>query len=273
MSSPAQPGGRDGAAGGSAGSASGGNGSGSGGGDNAGNDNGGNDNGGAGPVGSGRVVAELGRPETPQETAARKAENSRLHRANQTTRNLVLALLASLAIVLITVLFVVRPDQTPIQTVNFRSAASQAQQGVSTHIASPALPKSWRANAAELRTGLQNSQIWYIGFITPKTQYIGLEEGIGVGTGAASTDTTATDAYFASLLGKAKSTGTVNIDGSIWSVYDQRDSGDVGNYEYSLTIVQQGIPILLHGSASSAEFATVATAVGKDLGKIQAAGG
>ena len=36
-----------------------------------------------------RVVAELGRPETPEETAARKAENSRIHRASQNTRNLV----------------------------------------------------------------------------------------------------------------------------------------------------------------------------------------
>jgi hypothetical protein len=46
----------------------------------------------------GRVVAELGRPETPAETAARKAESSRLHRQRQTVNNLVYSLIATLGI-------------------------------------------------------------------------------------------------------------------------------------------------------------------------------
>jgi hypothetical protein len=55
-----------------------------------------------------RVVAELGRPETPEETAARKAENSRKHRAKQTINNLVLSLLVSLGLVLVIFLMVPR---------------------------------------------------------------------------------------------------------------------------------------------------------------------
>ena len=38
-----------------------------------------------------RIVAELGRPETPDETASRKAESSRVYRASQNTRNLIVA--------------------------------------------------------------------------------------------------------------------------------------------------------------------------------------
>jgi hypothetical protein len=38
-----------------------------------------------------RVVAELGRPETPEETAARKAESSRVYRSSQNFRNLIAA--------------------------------------------------------------------------------------------------------------------------------------------------------------------------------------
>jgi hypothetical protein len=79
----------------------------------------------AGRVVAGRVVAELGRPETPDETAARKAENSRAHRANQTTRNLLLALLASLAIVLFIVLVVVRPGTNLVKSVNYLTVASR----------------------------------------------------------------------------------------------------------------------------------------------------
>ena len=44
-----------------------------------------------------RVVAELGRPETAAETAARKAESSRVYRSSQTTRNLIAALLVTIA--------------------------------------------------------------------------------------------------------------------------------------------------------------------------------
>ena len=52
------------------------------------------------------IVAELGRPETPEETAARKAENSRKRRANQTAFNLIVATIASLGIVLFLVVVV-----------------------------------------------------------------------------------------------------------------------------------------------------------------------
>ena len=59
------------------------------------------------------IVAELGRPETAEETAQRKAENSRKHRANQTALNLVGATVASLAIVAFLVIVVVRPAPAP----------------------------------------------------------------------------------------------------------------------------------------------------------------
>src|SRR5690606_28187846 len=57
------------------------------------------------------IVAELGRAETPQETAERKAAASATRRTNQTALNLFIAVLASLAIVAFLVMVVVRPDQ------------------------------------------------------------------------------------------------------------------------------------------------------------------
>ena len=61
-----------------------------------------------------RVVAELGRPETPQETVDRRAVASRTRRQNQNFFNLIIALLASLAVVAIIVLVVVRPDAAAV---------------------------------------------------------------------------------------------------------------------------------------------------------------
>ena len=63
-----------------------------------------------------RVVAELGRPETAQETADRKAEFSRTYRASQNTRNLIAALLVTLAVVVVIVFAVPRgslPEREP----------------------------------------------------------------------------------------------------------------------------------------------------------------
>ena len=62
-----------------------------------------------------RVVAELGRPETAEETAARKAENSRNHRSRQTVNNLVYSLLATLGIV---VVIVAANDHGPLPPVS-----------------------------------------------------------------------------------------------------------------------------------------------------------
>ena len=206
-----------------------------------------------------RIVAELGRPETAEETAARKAENSRAHRANQTTRNLVLALLASLAVVLFVVLVVIRPDNTPVKYVNYRSIAAQAQQSVTQPLAAPDLPKTWKSNQAVLKDGDDQGTTWYVGLITPKQQFIAIEEGIAVG-----------DTWYGSLLGKAQPTGHATISGVRWTIYDQRATADSGNFQYSLTATIDKISYVLHGSAAGtahlpAEYKELATALVKFL--------
>jgi hypothetical protein len=204
--------------------------------------------------GSGRIVAELGRPETPEETAARKAENSRAHRANQTTRNLILALLASLAIVLFTVLIVVRPGNDLVTPVNYRAVASQAQKNVSEPLAAPKLPTAWRANDAQLKSDTGKTVTWYVGLITPKQQFIAIEQGVKT-----------SDTWFGSLLGKAQPTGHVTIAGIQWTVYSQRSGGGAGNYSYSLAGTVGSSRLVLHGTASDAEFHVLAVAIGTQL--------
>jgi hypothetical protein len=206
--------------------------------------------------GPGRIVAELGRPETPEEADARKAENSRAHRANQTTRNLILALLASLAIVLFTVLIVVRPGTDRVAPVDYRAVAAQAQPGVSEALASPTLPAGWTSNDAELKSDSGKTVTWYVGLITPKKQFIAIEQGIST-----------SDTWFGSLLGKAQATGHVTIDGVRWTVYDQRSIDGVGNFPYSLAATIGESHLVLHGSADDAEFRVLATAVATSVSK------
>lgn len=197
-----------------------------------------------------RVVAELGRPETPEETAARKAENSRKHRANQTLINLVLATLASLAIVLFLVLVVVRPNGTPPKPIDYKAIASQSQPTIDSELAVPVLPKGWSANSATIDTGADGIQTWSIGFLTPSGQYIGFVQGIK-----------ADRTWISGQLQQAQSTGKTTISGVDWSVYNHRTASDPGNYAYSLSTVAGADSYVLHGTATTKEFQALATAV------------
>lgn len=202
-----------------------------------------------------RIVAELGRPETPEETAKRKAEASRKHRANQTFLNLALALAACLVIVLVLVLVVVRPSLDASPKVDYQKLAADAQPTVSETLAAPALPKDWTANAARLEKGSDGIVTWYIGLLTPTPQYIGLMQGLKANT-----------TWVSVQLNGAKPTGKTTIDGIEWTLYDQRDtSKDPGNFAYSMSTAVGASSFVLHGSADTIEFHTVATSLAAQL--------
>jgi hypothetical protein len=199
-----------------------------------------------------RVVAELGRPETPEETAARKAENSLKHRQRQTLLNLVLALGASLLVVLVIVLIVPRSDAPMEPDIDVAPIAEQAQIASDDPLAVPELPEGWRANAAELRTStVDGVTAWYVGYLTPSDEYIGMYQGLE-----------ANPTWVAGLLERTLATGTTTIDGVEWTVYDNRDSGDdVGNARYGLTTEAGGSTFVLLGTATPEEFLALATAL------------
>ena len=199
-----------------------------------------------------RVVAELGRPETPEETAARKAENSLKHRQQQTLKNLVLALGASLLVVLVIVLLVPRTDTPVDRDVDVVSIAEQAQIASDDPLAVPELPEGWRANAAELRTSeVDDVTAWYVGYLTPSDEYLGMYQGIE-----------ANPTWVAGQLARTAATGTTTIDGIEWTVYDNRESSvDVGNAKYGLTTEAGDSTFVLLGTATLDEFETLATAL------------
>jgi len=199
-----------------------------------------------------RVVAELGRPETPEETAARKAAYSQKHRQQQTLKNLVLALGASLLVVLVIVLLVPRTDTPVDRDVDVASIAEQARIASDDPLAVPELPEGWRANAAELRTSeVDDVTAWYVGYLTPSNEYLGMYQGID-----------ANPTWVAGQLARTAATGTTTIDGVEWTVYDNRESSvDVGNAKYGLTTEAGDSTFVLLGTATLDEFETVATAL------------
>lgn len=199
-----------------------------------------------------RVVAELGRPETPEETAKRKAEDSVKHRQRQTVRNLVGSLVASLAVVAVIVLIVPRSD-TPIERdIDVASIAAQAQVGLEQELAVPELPEGWRSNDASLRqSGADGVTAWYAGYLTPSDEYAGMYQGLG-----------ANPTWTSDLLADTVATGVVTIDGVEWTVYDNRESdADVGNARYGLVTEAGESTFVLLGTANPEEFDTLARAI------------
>jgi hypothetical protein len=204
----------------------------------------------------GRVVAELGRPETPAETAARKAESSRLHRQRQTVNNLVYSLIATLGIVIVIVLMVPRNNPGTVgKSVDWKSVAAQGSTEPDP-LLSPDLPKGWTANAAELRTGgASGIDDWHIGFVSPAKQYVGLDQGFK-----------ADDTWVVTELDGIRATGSKTIAGVKWVVYDNRSGqSQSDNTTYGLVATHASSTVVLAGTAAPKDFDTVARALAPQL--------
>jgi hypothetical protein len=202
------------------------------------------------------IVAELGRAETPDEIADRKAAASARRRSNQTALNLVLALLASLGVVALVVLVVVRPSSIERDPVDYAAVAADAQQAVDVPLVVPGLPAGWTANRAELVSGTADGiDSWQIGLLTPGQQYIGFVQGISVD-----------QRWVSEQTANARPTSTLTVGDLDWQVYDRRDAQDPGNLAYIMTTVSGDSTIVLGGTASDAEFEVLADAAAAELG-------
>ncbi|AXH35640.1 DUF4245 domain-containing protein [Humibacter sp. BT305] len=204
------------------------------------------------------IVAELGRPETPEETAARQAEQSRLYRQRKTLNNLVLSLLVTVGLVVVIVLAVPRPATVERDPVDYAQVAQSVQSSMPVPLAVPTLPEGWTSNAAELRGGgADGVASWYVGLLTPgdSPQYVGLTQAL---------DSNPT--WLAQQLGDSVAAGTVDLGGVTWTVFDNRGrSGDFGNNQYALEAESGRSTYIVAGTATPEEVQQVAASIASDV--------
>jgi hypothetical protein len=110
-----------------------------------------------------------------------ESQSAKERRAKQTLNNLLLSLAATAGLVVILVLAVPRPNTSLLQAVDYKSAAKEAASGSSLPILAPELlGKGWYSNSARWNSktadGVSN---WYVGFVGPKNQYLGLTQAFG----------------------------------------------------------------------------------------------
>ncbi|RUQ99202.1 DUF4245 family protein [Labedella endophytica] len=215
----------------------------------------------------GRVVAELGRPETPEETAARKAENSRNYRARKTINNLVYSLLATVGVVVLIVLVVPRSDQPLDRAVDWRAVTQEAQQTREETLVDPELPAGWTSNYAEIRsTGTGGVTSWNLGFVTPSddaanSEFVGVTQGFD-----------ADPTWLAVQLNRSAASSVVTIGGLEWTVYDNREDTDgVGNVHYALATEAGSSTVAVFGTATMEDITLVAEAIAPQVADNAAA--
>jgi hypothetical protein len=195
------------------------------------------------------IVAELGRSETDDERARRVAEARRRRRANQSTKNLVLSIVASLGIVLFLIVVTVREDPTP-DSIDHLATAQQAEAGLDRPVVAPILPENWYANRADIG-GDGTVREWYVGVITGERRFIGILQGFD-----------ANPSWLAATLRQPRvAETTIDIADTRWTIYDQREVDGIGNRQYALVTETDDSTIVLYGTATEGEFAELARAV------------
>jgi hypothetical protein len=196
------------------------------------------------------VVAERGRPETPEEASIRRDEARRNRRARQTTFNLVVATLASLLLAAFFGILMSNPGSPGVDDVDYAAAAADAQGGIDERLVAPDLPDGWRANRAELETGNDGVTVWRLGLLTPGNEFIGVKQGID-----------ANPTWLAAQVENTSETGSASLGGIDWTI---REGDPGGNLSRAMSGVDGASTLVLYGTADDAEFTAVAEALGKE---------
>ncbi|MAP63603.1 MAG: amino acid transporter [Microbacterium sp.] len=204
-----------------------------------------------------RVVAELGRPETPGETAARKAASSAAYRSSKTVRNLVVALLVTLGIVAVIILGVPR-GEVPTTEIDVAETAQRIESGGDSGLIVPELPDTWRVNSAVVESD-DAVRAWTIIYVPESGQgYLRVEQGFE-----------ADDAWASRVLRGAETEDTVTIDGITWDRYDVSGAGETGNITQGFATQAGPDTILIYGDTDDGSLVVAAESVADQIRQLQ----
>ncbi|UJP11603.1 DUF4245 domain-containing protein [Microbacterium sp. KUDC0406] len=193
------------------------------------------------------IVAELGRPETVQETADRKAESSRIYRSSQTFRNLIAALIATIGVVVVIVLSVPRGEPVAQPPIDLAGIAKNAATSLDRPVIVPEPPEGWRVTAAEVTGGAVT--VWNVTLAPTADDERGF---LKLGQAADA------DRVWAAALRGAQPSGTVDVGGVDWDVYKIAKPEASGNVSYALGTQAGTDYVLLYGSRSADDTAAFA---------------
>ncbi|GAA3211825.1 DUF4245 family protein [Microbacterium terregens] len=210
-----------------------------------------------------KIVAELGRPETPDEATARKAESSRVYRASQNTRNLIAALLATLAVVVIIIFAVPRGERPPAEPIDVAAIAQNIESAEGRTVIVPDVPEEWLVNRASIEG--DSTAAWTIVYVPDEVSgFLRVAQGFD-----------ADPAWPTRVLSGASVQSTVTIEGLEWDRYKIPDPARAGNISAALSTQAGNDTILIYGSTDDESLELAAASVAEQVLALRddAAGG
>lgn len=175
-------------------------------------------------------------------------------RAKQTVRNLIYSMLVTLALTMVIVLIVPRDDTNRIQPVDYVGISQTVQASVAETLIAPKLETDWWVNAARVEKDL-GVETWYVGFITPDDQYIGLTQAFE-----------SNPSWLANKLQGNWLDVTVEIEGRTWEVWPTLlPSVPKGTKEYAMVHTFDNQAVVIYGTASEEDFNKLAAQISIDL--------
>ena len=180
-------------------------------------------------------------PEHPEDKAARVAKARAERRARQNMRNLVWSVLASLGLVALLVIVVVRPDTNLVEEIDWQEVAEQSADQLPGEPVVPMLSDLWSSNRAEVSQEPGADVTWSIGLLGPEDSYVFVDQGFG-----------ANDAWVATRVEQSASTGKVLLGYAPnqveWLEYDRRDMDPTGNNAYVVVFEYEDSIVVVGGT-------------------------
>jgi hypothetical protein len=157
-------------------------------------------------------------------------------------RNLVWSLLASLGVVALLVIVVVRPDTNLVDTVDWVAIADNAEAQLPGAPITPMLSDVWSANRAEVTAEPGASATWSIGLLGPEQSYVFVDQGFG-----------ADSLWLSSRTERSNPTGTASFgygppNELVWEEYDRRDQDPDGIRSYVVVFTTAESTIVVGGT-------------------------
>lgn len=179
-------------------------------------------------------------------------------RAKQTVRNLIYSMLVTLSLTVVIVLLVPRDDTNRIQPVDYVGITQTVQASVDQTLIAPKLETDWWVNAARVEKDL-GVETWYVGYITPDDQYIGLTQAFE-----------SNPSWLANKLQGNWLDVTVEIEGRTWEIWPTLlPSVPKGTKEYAMVHSFGDQAVVIYGTASEADFLKLATQISLDLNETE----
>ena len=188
------------------------------------------------------------------------SDSAARHRARQTVINLVLALGASIGLLVVLVLIVPRDDSNRIKPIDYASISQEAQADTKLGIFTITPPENWWSNNAVFNeTPADTVKNFTAGFVGSDTKYIGYTQAFD-----------ANPTWLALNLSTMTITGELKTNHYTWQIYKSIEAHNppkTKDYMMVLNYKDQNY-VLLYGVADTTEFEYFAKAIDKKISRI-----